>query len=349
MAKEKSLELKVGALVFVCTALLVGFVWVLGDFGGGSAFIVHVDYPTASDLKVGAPIKVAGVSTGKVQAVEYWGGRKDDEVGRHVTVRVTLGFEEAIGPTLHKDARFYISTLGMLGEKYVEVDPGSPGQPSLASGAKMVGMPPLRMEILAQQLTKVASVVTRILESNEDHLTGLLKHADETLLATRKAVTDADTVILENRQTIKTVLARLDSTGANVHKLVDSARHAIGDGGGVRRSIDNVETLTGTLRKEAGPLLSDARQTAAGAKAITARLKSGPMAEVMLGKRQHTQIGAAIAKADGAVGDVKAMTGKVRGGKGSLGGVVADNELFMDVKLLVKDLKRHPWKFIWRE
>jgi len=26
-----------------------------------------------------------------------------------------------------------------------------------------------------------------------------------------------------------------------------------------------------------------------------------------------------------------------------------DNELFMDMKLLLKDLKRHPWKFIWRE
>ena len=71
MAKETSIELKVGALVFICAALLGGFVWILGDFGGGSEFVVHVDYPTASNIKPGAPIKVAGVNAGKVQLVEY--------------------------------------------------------------------------------------------------------------------------------------------------------------------------------------------------------------------------------------------------------------------------------------
>lgn len=349
MAKEKSIELKVGALVFVCTTLMVWFIWMLGDFGGGSEYLIHVDYPTASDIKVGAPVKVAGVSAGKVQRVEYWGGRKDEASGRHVTVRVTLGLEKPVGETLHADARFYISTLGMLGEKYVEVDPGTPTEASLPTGAAVVGMPPLRMEILAQQLTRVASVVTRILETNEGHLTGVLKHADEALVATRKTVEHADSLILDNRDAVKSVLGRIDGASENADKLIHSARHALGDGSGVRRSIDNVESLTGTLKREATPILADVRQTAAGARAFTGRLKKEPMAKVMLGDEQHGQIGAAISKADGAVADVKAMTGQVRGGKGSLGGVVADNELFMDIKLLVKDLKRHPWKFIWRE
>lgn len=349
MAKETNIELKVGVLVLVCAGLLMGFIWVLGDFGGGSSYVVHVDYPTASDIKPGAPIKVAGVGAGKVQKVEYWGGKRDPEVGRHVTVRVTLGLEEAVGTTLHEDAQFYISTLGVLGEKYVEVDPGTPTKPSLPNGAKVVGQPPLRMEILAQQLTRVAGVVTRILESNEGHLTGLVKHADETLVAARRAVDHADEVLTENRPGVKKVIDWAAAAGPQVDKLLGSARHAIGDGGAVRRTVENTEKLTGTLRREAGPILADAKAAAGNVRAYSGQLRKEPTAKVLLGAQQHAQIAGVLTKADGAMKDVKSMTGQVRDGKGSLGGVVSDNELFMDVKLLVKDLKRHPWKFIWRE
>ncbi len=349
MAKETSIELKVGALVFICTGLLVVFVYVLGDFGGGSGHVLHVDYETASDIKPGAPVKVAGVNAGKVQNVEYWGGRKDPDVGRHVIVRVTVSVDVAVGATLHQDARFYISTMGVLGEKYVEIDPGSPSKPSLASGAKVVGMPPLRMEILAQQLTKVAGVVTRILETNEGHLTGLLKHADETLVATRKTVVHADEVILENRDGIKNIVSGLNGTTTKVDKLVSAAHNGIGDGSTVKRSLHNVESLTGRLDRESGPVLSDVKHTAANVKAFSGQLRKEPTAKVLFGEQGHQKIAGVITKADGAVADVKAMTGQVRDGKGSLGGVVNDNELFMDVKLMVKDLKRHPWKFIWRE
>lgn len=349
MAKETSIELKVGALVFVCTALLFAFIWVLGDFGGGSGHVVHVDYNTASDIKPGAPIKIAGVNAGKVQKVEYWGGRKDPDVGRHVIVRVTLGMEAAMGSTLHEDARFYISTLGVLGEKYVEVDPGTPTKPSLPNGAKVVGMPPLRMEILAQQLTRVAGVVTRILEDNEPHLAGLIKHADETLIATRKTVDHADQLILENKDGIKQVIDRVGGTSERVDKLIASAQSAIGDGGSARRTIQNAESLTGSLKREVGPILGDVKATTRNARVFSGKLQAEPTAKVLLGEAQHRQIAGVLSNADGAVKDVKAMTGNVRDGKGSLGGVVSDNELFMDVKLLVKDLKRHPWKFIWRE
>ena len=349
MAQETSIELKVGLLVFVCTALLLAFVWVLGDFGGGSEHVLHVDFTTASDIKPGAPIKVAGVNAGKVQKVEYWGGKRDPDVGRHITVRVTLGLDGVVGSTLHEDAQFYISTMGMLGEKYVEIDPGTPTKPSLANGAKVVGVPPLRMEILAQQLTRVAGVVTRILESNEKHLTGLIQHADETLIATRKTVDHADQLILDNKDGIRDIISRIGGTAQKVDKVIDSAQHAIGDGGSMRRTLSNTEHLTGTIKRGVGPILGETKAAAANVRAFAGKLRKEPTAKVLLGNQQHQQIAGVINKASGAAGDVKAMTGQVRDGKGSLGGVVSDNELFMDVKLLVKDLKRHPWKFIWRE
>ena len=352
----RSLEIKVGALVLLCTGLLFAFIWVLGDFGGGSGFQLHVDFDTASDMKPGAPVKVAGVSAGKVDRVEYWGGRRDEEVGRRVVVRITCTLDAAIGATLHEDAAFYISTQGMLGEKYIEVDPGSFERPVLASGAKTVGRPPLRLEVLGQRLSKVSAAVARILEDNEGSLSSLFRHADETMLVAKKTVQDADQLIVDNRDTVKLVLDRLDQTGAKVERVVDSVHSGIGDGGTIRRSLGNVEALTGTARRDSAPVLQDARKISGELRRYSARLNQEPTSQVLLGQRGHDKVigviehtDKVVAQADSAAGDIKAITASARQGKGTVGGVLMDNELFMDIKLMVKDLKRHPWKFIWRE
>ena len=352
----RSLEIKVGALVLLCSGLLFAFIWVLGDFGGGSGFQLHIDFDTASDMKPGAPVKVAGVAAGKVAKVEYWGGRRDEEVGRRVVVRISCTIDPDIGATLHENARFYISTQGMLGEKYIEVDPGTFERPVLASGAKMVGRPPLRLEVLGQRLAKVSAAIARILEDNEGSLSSLFRHADETVLVAKKTMQDADQLIVDNRDTVKLVLDRLDQTGAKVDRVVDSLQSGIGDGGTIRRSLGNVEALTGTARRDTGPVLQDARKISGELRRYSARLNQEPTSKVVLGQRGHDKVigvidrtDKTVARADSAVADVKAITANARQGKGTVGGVLMDNELFMDIKLMVKDLKRHPWKFIWRE
>ncbi len=353
---SRALEIKVGILVLICTGLLFGFVWVLGDFGSGSGFVLHIDFDTASDMKPGAPVKVAGVAAGKVSKVEYWGGRKDEEVGRRVVVRITCALDKDIGATLHEDARLFISTQGMLGEKYIEVDPGTFDKPTLASGAKVVGQPPLRLEVLGQRLAKVSAAVSRILEDNEGSLSSLFRHADETMLVAKKTVQDADQLILDNRDTIKQVLVRLDTTGAKVDRVVDSVQVGLGDGGAIRRSLGNVEAVTTAVRQDTPPVLRDTRQITGELRRYSGRLNVEPTSQVMLGKSGHGKVigviertDKTVAKAASAVDDVKVVTANARKGKGTVGGVLMDNELFMDVKLMVKDLKRHPWKFIWRE
>ena len=36
-------------------------------------------------------------------------------------------------------------------------------------------------------------------------------------------------------------------------------------------------------------------------------------------------------------------------GKGSVGGLVKDDQLYKDLKALVADLKAHPWKVLWKQ
>ena len=354
--KEKSIEIKVGALVLVCSTLLVGFILVLGDVRGSGGYKIPIDFNTASDIKAGAPVKLAGVSAGKVTAIDYWGGKLDAKVGRRIVVRVWIDVEAEMGKTIHTDAQFYISTQGILGEKYIEIDPGSFEKPIAQPGVAMVGVPPLRMEILGQQLSKVSGALTRILERNETTISDILVHADQAVLDTKKAVNDVDKLIVDNRDTIKRVLDRLDESSVKLDKLITVVEQSIGDGKQIKRTLANVERVSAKADDAMEPILTDAKAVTKNVRKLSERLRDQPTAEVLLGEKGHgkvlgvlDRVDGAVVKADKAVDDVQSVTENARKGRGTVGGLLMDNELFMDLKLLLKDLKRHPWKFIWRE
>ncbi len=47
--------------------------------------------------------------------------------------------------------------------------------------------------------------------------------------------------------------------------------------------------------------------------------------------------------------DAEAMVAHMRRGKGTVGALVMDEQLFDDLQELARDLKHNPWKFFWRE
>jgi len=52
--------------------------------------------------------------------------------------------------------------------------------------------------------------------------------------------------------------------------------------------------------------------------------------------------GALLDNANGVVTDLRA-------GKGTAGALLSRDELYTDLRELIRDLKRNPWKFFWKE
>ena len=65
---ERGLEFKVGLLILVSTAILVAFIFVLGNFSLRSGYTVYVDYDYIGALQPGAPVKVSAAISVKVSA-----------------------------------------------------------------------------------------------------------------------------------------------------------------------------------------------------------------------------------------------------------------------------------------
>ncbi len=332
---ERHIEIKVGALVLVALVLFIGFVVALGDLRPGKRVTVYVDFPHSGDLKAGAPVKVAGVTAGKVARVELWGGRIDPKLHRPVQVRVRLGLKPDMAKIVRRDARFFISTLGVLGAKYIEVEPGTSKAPPIEPGEVFVGEPPMRLELVTRDLTTLLGHVSELVRENRPLVHELLQTALQTLQ-------DADTLIRDNREALARVLGRLDESTERLNQLLASAQTAVGDGADVRATLEHVRATAAEVRRRVPAVFDRAESVAARVEEVATRA-------VELEKAVEQPVAELLDRLLRVAADVGQIVGKVLEGRGNVGAVLADVTLYTDLKALLADLRRHPWKLIWKE
>jgi phospholipid/cholesterol/gamma-HCH transport system substrate-binding protein len=109
----RSLELKVGVMILAATAILLAFIFVLGNFSLRDGFHIAVDFDYVGSLQPGAPVKVSGIKVGNIEDVRFWGGKLDPHLNERVQVRVDVWIEERARDSIRTDAEFFINTTGM--------------------------------------------------------------------------------------------------------------------------------------------------------------------------------------------------------------------------------------------
>lgn len=118
MARMRMLEIAVGAFMvagFVALFFLAMHVSNLSQLTGADGYRISARFDNVGSLKVRAPVSMSGVTVGRVESIAY-----DQERYQAVVVmRIDEQFDEIPADTF---ANIY--TAGLLGEKYVGLDPG---------------------------------------------------------------------------------------------------------------------------------------------------------------------------------------------------------------------------------
>lgn len=339
---EKNIEVKVGILVALCLGLLIAFIIVLGDVSSSSGATLYLDVDTSATLKTGAPVKVAGVPAGKVIEVDYRGGAPDPKTGKPVAVRVTLAIDPDKLATLREDARFYITNQGVLGEKYVEIEPVSFEGPALAAGDVVAGEPPLRLEIMAMNANRVLASLSNVLRKNEKAIDEMIVNAADAMATVKRTVDRVDGLLAAATPKVDAVLTKASAVEDELLKGLAGVNAVIGDGSELRALVRNASGLAADARGQLGPLSADAR------KAIQRYDALGASAQEMLAD-VNRELVAAVGSVKDLLADAKVLTQRLKDGQGTIGALLSDREMYDDIREMMKDLKRHPWKFIWKE
>lgn len=110
-----SRKMRVGLFVGGTLAVLAVFILLVGDVSylfKKAGYALNVDVPSAAGLDSKAVVKMAGVKIGFVRDIQLSG----------IRARVVMSVDS--GVRVPNDSKAVFSTLGLLGEKYVEIDPG---------------------------------------------------------------------------------------------------------------------------------------------------------------------------------------------------------------------------------
>jgi phospholipid/cholesterol/gamma-HCH transport system substrate-binding protein len=329
-------------LVLSSLAILGGFIFALGHFSASSGQVFYVDFKFVGNLPAGAPVKVSGIKIGKVKEIQFLAGKYDAKLKRRVYVRLKVWVENRALKAIRTDSNFYINTQGVLGEQYLEITPGnldSKKSKQIAAGEIRVGEDPPRADLIVARLYSFLETVTNLLKSERKTIVQIVRTG-------AKSLENLNIILVENRTRVSKLLDDADKLVTEATALSKDVRHGIGGGRTIRNTLANVNRMTYTLSKELDPLLAKAK------KALDSAAELGKI----IGPEQRKKILKILdrvltitQKVDGLAGDAAHIVAEVRRGKGTAGALVMDREIYEDIKEMVRDLKRNPWKFFWKE
>ncbi|MBC7397060.1 MAG: MCE family protein [Bdellovibrionales bacterium] len=184
-------EAKVGALVTSTVMIALGFAWLLGfknPFTDQNYF--YVTYNFAGGIDLGSHVRLSGIKVGKVEEIEFFApapnqvvsmkesGSADQQTNLAYTpVRLKISVKKAALPGIRKNSHFYINLAGLIGERYIEVTPGTIDSAQLLPGDAIAGVDPPRIDQLISQSFNLAGKIQDLIEQNK----GDISHSIELL------------------------------------------------------------------------------------------------------------------------------------------------------------------------
>jgi len=147
-----STELKVGAVVLSAVVVLGVFVLKIEDrtlFGTTTeTYDVRVRFDTIAGLASDAPVHLAGVRVGRVRSITL-----TDEGQAEVLVGINSDV------VLRQDATASVASLGVLGEKYLELTAGTPGSAVVTAGGLIRPGPAVSIDQMVAVMNGIAADV----------------------------------------------------------------------------------------------------------------------------------------------------------------------------------------------
>lgn len=334
---EHRLELKVGILIALAVAGCAALLYLLGELKFGSGARMTVQFSHTGGVPEGAPVKFAGVRVGRVKSLELEPGRRDAE-GKPLPVDMELEVDKGLFDDLGANAKFVVATQGPLGEPFLEIDPGPASAKKLAPGAVVRGSDPPRMDLLMSKLDSFVTGATEILGSGEDAksvVTKVMSLAEKT-----------EKTLDEARPQVLGAVQDLSEAAKELKTLARTANGMLGDEGKGSVMIDDMAAVSAQLRKDLPGIAEKAQKAADGAAAMAGAFtpEDGQKLKEAITRYEKAgeQLGDVATRAD-------QLLAKIEAGEGTVGGLVKDPAVYQDFKALVTDLKKHPWKVLWKD
>ncbi len=222
--KKESVELKVGVFVLIGLAALAVLVFKAGDFYLKPGYTIRFLFDFVSGIDRGSPVRLAGVAVGEVKEIHV----VRDEKGQ-TQVEIQAWIQQ--GVYIEEDAEVRINTLGLLGEKYVEILPGTSGNKTLSHGGVLMGKTPIVLEKLTESgnrlINKIEYTIDNVNEVVADpKFKASVKNTFGNAEVVSKNLTEMTDDLKDAAKSAKIVLGRLRDGEGSIGRLLKDDKMA---------------------------------------------------------------------------------------------------------------------------
>ena len=315
-------QLRVAGLIIVGLLILA-----YGIYRVGKIFDVFADryeivtlVPSALGLREGAPVTLAGQRIGQVAAIDFIPIR---EKRGEDNLRIRLAINEAAQDQVRGDSRAFLRTEGLLGEKFIDIQPGTLGAQVLQRGDTLLAGRSVDMDQFITQASGALDQATTIVTDLRDITGGLAQGqgtlgkflVDEQLYQRMVAATTELTVTLGEINRADGTLGRLIRDPALYRQM--------------QTALARVDSI--------------------GAQALGGR---GSLGLLLQDESIFRNLAGTTARADSAMIGLNQLVGRMQQGEGSLQKLLTDPQLYdeflkavVDLQTLLNDVRAEPGKY----
>lgn len=210
-------QLKVGVVILVALGVLALAIYKLGQ----AANLFHRRYelvaylPNANGLVAGGTVLVAGQFAGTIKSIDFL--PVDNDTTRNLRLR--LAIDASLRDQIRADSKAKVRTLGLLGDKVIDISIGTPRYSALRDGDTIAVSPTLDYDAV---LAQAAGAVNDMVDLTHDlrNLTSGILHGEGTVgqLVTNRALYDQ---FVGTMTRANTMLTKLQNPNGTFARLLD--------------------------------------------------------------------------------------------------------------------------------
>jgi len=243
----RSQEIKAGCLVIIGVTFFVAFLLLISGMDlFKSTKIYYARFKYTSGIETGSLVRYGGMEVGRVKKVRIAADNNS-----------LIEFEVEINAKvpIKKDSEVMITSIGIMGEYYIEISTGSPQAALLPPGNLLNCKDVTPMMMLTENVDKLTTQLSqtienlnqilgadnqsqarqilanlnRLLEENQQAISTMMANTNQVLANLTSVSNRLDTLFSENQETITSSFHHLEATLAQSQELIGRLQETMGN------------------------------------------------------------------------------------------------------------------------
>ena len=200
MSKVFMNEVKTGFLVILCLGILAALTVMAGNFAVfDETYKIKAIFTNVAGVEADAPVRLSGVEVGKVDSIKF---NYKKTGGMNILIDMTLERKAK----LREGALAKVATLGLMGEKYIELTPGEEGSAIIKANSTIPGKDPADMDAIVEEAQ------------------AMMKTASATMDNISKLAANLNDAVKDNKSGIDEIVDNLKATTQNFEEFSDDIK-----------------------------------------------------------------------------------------------------------------------------